>query len=970
MSTEREQSDIRECRDQISLDFADEYYLNIVSANLGINRPPFGFSDKLWRALVKTLALQYKQIRDKFNAALEVLFGPKITQVATLKTAAYGTQTVITLNEVSNLPQLGTLVLDDGLATEETVSYSFIDRYTNEVYLEDELVYDHTASDTDAEGALFFDVSPTTGTTILGLNTKDFPTAGPVTLVIGRGTVNEEVVELTSASDTGIVLSAALTNSHGGQTPTSVRSTLNTAYAAGSFYLELDSSEKFPSAGTVLLGSSSNDFTATGGTTTTAICAAATFTDSRHTGSLVVFEGNVTGGLANQVGLIKSNTATTLTFFTALPFAPVTGDRFKIRPRVYFSRNDYDDSLLYISRDIVDVTLPIATVVELLRDGETVALAPVQVQGVGWNTYQVTPKHVELFLPTALEDIADLRSASYLHTTLDGSPPSTTLSSGVSAGGTTLPLTTTVDLPIVGVVTINLGGGTEENVGYYAHQAVLVAAAAAGAVSLVVLDSSSLPSSGSLQVDIEGTPETVTVSANDIATNTLTISALGTARQVGAVVRFRTVTLATGTLANAHLAAETVDLYQPGSGYLSGDYITWPDTFPGPYVYEATELALSNSGSAKLYEILAGPTRVMVSQPNGKTALEVEDASAFPLTGFPKSILVGDGTGNRETVTLNDVNLKQRAGTTVAVMAAIGSVAIEVASLTGAGTASDFPNVNGYRVLLDRGGADEEVVYVTGTAAGPARLLLASATLRQHDVGENVELLSDVMSVSALGDVHTGIVTQAQRVTRWPSISSSARENAEQVQVLYSEIALVSAAPLPTLGEVIVNFGSVKAKVTDSLSGSHAAGSTVLTLASTTALPIIYPFTVVISPGKYLEETVHVTNNNTGTGQLTITHGTKFTHPSLEPVTFTPGTQEVLEYTSKTATAIRFSTPIVLQSNHQSSEEFMVTNTNSSPVDTGYDFPFRMPPSLEFRLSFILDLIRAAGIKVSIITKR
>ena len=80
MSIISTQNDIAEVRDQMSLDYADGKYLNVVTANLGLQRPPFGFSDAQWRALARAIALQYKQIATKFEAVLSIILGPKVTQ--------------------------------------------------------------------------------------------------------------------------------------------------------------------------------------------------------------------------------------------------------------------------------------------------------------------------------------------------------------------------------------------------------------------------------------------------------------------------------------------------------------------------------------------------------------------------------------------------------------------------------------------------------------------------------------------------------------------------------------------------------------------------------------------------------------------------------------------------------------------------------------------------------------------------
>ena len=102
-------------RDQLSLDHADGSYLNIVTGNLGLVRPVFGFDDTTWRAIGRVLAIQFKQIANKFRDVLREIFGPEITQVTTLASAAAVGDKTVTLNESERLPQHGTLILDQGL---------------------------------------------------------------------------------------------------------------------------------------------------------------------------------------------------------------------------------------------------------------------------------------------------------------------------------------------------------------------------------------------------------------------------------------------------------------------------------------------------------------------------------------------------------------------------------------------------------------------------------------------------------------------------------------------------------------------------------------------------------------------------------------------------------------------------------------------------------------------------------------
>ena len=138
MSFTTNKSAIAEVRDQLSLDFADEEYLNTIGQNLGVNKHLFSFDDDIWRALIKTLAIEYKQVTTKFADVLEILFGPKETVAGTIVVNWDKTQnpwvllpavlvgdTSFFMNDTTHLPQVGTLLFDEGLSTEETPSTAF-----------------------------------------------------------------------------------------------------------------------------------------------------------------------------------------------------------------------------------------------------------------------------------------------------------------------------------------------------------------------------------------------------------------------------------------------------------------------------------------------------------------------------------------------------------------------------------------------------------------------------------------------------------------------------------------------------------------------------------------------------------------------------------------------------------------------------------------------------------------------------
>lgn len=1125
MTCDRNQSQIAEVRDQLSLDYADGQYLNVVGHNLGINRSVFGFGDDEWRAVVKEIALQFKQVRNRFRAVLAILFGPQITEVGTLAQAvAIGDKTIL-VNDSSKFPQIGTIILDEGQATEESLEYCFIDRTNHEIYLANDVtasfVHQLTESD-DAESPVIA-ADPTL--TILSVtNTRDFPTTGfPYTVVLGRGTDNEEVAILTAVDQEAgtVTLSAAITNPHEGLRTTILRSRLALPYISFATYLTLESSRQFPESGVVLVDVKTDEFTAVAGTvnnvtavtgtwsanvhagmfvrfaddtTTVALQGVevgiasntgdtivftaplgtapvagdrftimqppfnatagtvnnvtvnpGTFTIDFQVGNKIIFDGNVTAALKGVEADIIANTDSVLTFAAALGSAPAAGDTFRIAPRIEYSVNDGTNNVLTLPFPVRDLTMPDEAIVEVLRANSTVALAPVKVVGAGWDLYEVTPRELEIYLPIDLQDPGDLRSASYLHGSEISPTPSTTLSLAATAGDASIELTDFSDFPIVGVVAID-PGGANERVGYYkngdqatgtiTHTGATILDAETfvlndginPAVTFEFDNNDSVVQSFTLRkVDITGlTTDNERRDAMITAINgapLLNISAAAVPLTVGQIALTNTVggnagnqtitktvvdagfivagmsggvdrlTIATQTLAGSHLIGATVDLYQPvhTSPLLIGDEASTADTFPGPYVYEiGTAAPTGTVALTTLVDLLPGPTRVTIGSVPFNTALEVENATPFDLVNLPYTIIVGRDTGNRETVTVTDVNLKQRAATTVSAAIVTPGVTnvIEVASLGPGGTdAADFPNATGYRVLIDRGGANEEVCYVLSAVSGaPNFLLLEDNTAKAHAIGETVELLSDVLTVNTLTDTHIGKIPYTQRSTaltgtsphraRFPSYGSAEISNAETVEPNISSLDVASAAGLDvTGGRVILNPANGQVDAEEALTVDLAAGGTVVTVADSTGFPTTYPFVVTLSRGTPREEKALCTNNNTGLGQLTLgsgTYGAQFAHTvaNRSTIDWQPGPLEVIEYDAISGTTLSFSPAIVLQSTHSPGEVVCDSSVDSDPRRDGFDFPLRMPVDIRERIEFLWDLIRAAGVRVTIIDTR
>src|SRR5690349_4412605 len=130
-----DKSAIEEMREQLFLDTADGTRLDVVSGNLGMDRPAVGPPDPDWRALVKAIALQPKAVRNIFYRVMEIILGPAKSRIGCISTSAVDGATKLTLHDSSDLIQVGTIIIDPGLSSEETRTFCFRDIKEGEVLL-------------------------------------------------------------------------------------------------------------------------------------------------------------------------------------------------------------------------------------------------------------------------------------------------------------------------------------------------------------------------------------------------------------------------------------------------------------------------------------------------------------------------------------------------------------------------------------------------------------------------------------------------------------------------------------------------------------------------------------------------------------------------------------------------------------------------------------------------------------------
>lgn len=1032
------QSAISEVRDQLSLDFADGKYLNVISSNLGLQRPPFGFNDATWRALVRVLALQYKQVSTKFEQVLSIVLGPKITQCGALAENAEPGATYAVLVNTDQFPQVGTMVIDAGLITEETVDYTFIDRYTNVVYFASPLVNSHTAVGQVWETGI---VSPVAAAASY-LNVYDasgFKSLGSqYTICIGRGTPYEFSGPITSLNLDARKLGISFPPL-GAPGATAVAG-IQIVQDAGpseinAHYLRMVDVQKLLIENGYLQSAniSSVSFVATGGSTTS-VGVTGPLSVNRYGGFWILFTGNITAALTDAIAYVEDNTATTFTFANTLAAAPVAGDTFSVISNFQYIRASESDNSVLAKRELPDLLrFPLNCQFTVMRPAATVAIAQVQVKGAGWDVIQSDPDRVEILLPD--EMLANnLRSASYIRET--GLLGTTTANAIRNFGDTDISLTNATQLPLIGVM--NHVPSSNRYL-YYNPHTWLTAEAAAGATTLSVVDTSQFLPTGTIDCGAFSVTYTVTDAT------TLTTAPLPAAIQLPQLIRESFIIRLAKGLLNGVGLADTVQFY---ANYDVGDLWNVANVWPGPYVWDFFADTRKNVATAdSSTQVLAGPSVLSVDRLVNATVFEVADASAFP-TAVPYDVAVGENSGNVETLAVQQLSLKSRTYQNTTAVVNIGDTQITLASISGPlGPAHQFPNGGPYRIVIEPFTANQEVLEVISTN-GVNILNLSGAAAALHPIGSRVALLSDLIRVSpAAGDDHTGKVKYTDRFGFYANESQP--ELADTVRPIYTQVtlALGGATFSNTSANALINFGNevLPAKSTlivgasqlgptNLLTANALTGATQIQPTSTAAFPNVFPYFVrlvdgatnetilvtskdatflytgtavvnnyfvgvatvqlaatpitlvdskdfpttgypyVISldygAGPLLEEYLHVTNNNIVTGVLTVSHAPLFFHGAGKTVKFKPGAAETISYTSRVGADLNFSPNLSIQNTHYLMELFAPSVGSSFPRENGFDFPLRLPVTAEDRIRFVIDLVRAAGVEVTFISKR
>jgi len=940
-------SAIREVRDQLFLDRADGEFLSVVTANLGMDRPLFGFaSDEVWRAVVRRLALDYKQVLPVFHDLLEIIFGPQKTAAVVLALDAdVGDEEIFLAEGYAELPQRGTLVLDEGLATEETVDYSFLDPSTGEVTLDTALTNSHVAL-VDYEESLLAADAATAAVSITVEDATLFPdpaTVGNYPILLDAGQKGTR----SGAGDSFAFASpeVTLTDAAGLFTSDLVGKMIRISGATTAANNGLFLISRFISTTQIVWINASGVAEAFPGTWVVenldveevVICSA-------KAGNVLTVSALVNDHLSPRTSALTTpyvlaSPGAMQVFGTDVNEFPGSGGLIVTEdtgaPSEFVRYGDRDDD-----ENMFDLKSPLqnsytTAMITLAIDGATVQMAQVQVKGVAWDVRQTDPNLVDIFLPDVLEENR-LIDASYLHDAV-ANPPAigSTLATTAQIGDTVIELVSGTGFPSSGVLVIDVGG-TPEYISYYRRDqdvADLLSAEPAPVGNTVPIGSTALYVSNvqpfvlaaelgvaTAVIDPSGVPETVTIQSIDAATNKLTLATATTAAHNSVNNVFDVIqpgNQLTGNqhrgpealylmrpLTAVHAAAQTVDLFrvQYGSDELEDGQIFTASLhrYQGPYVWSPADKAprsTDSGGSAivtTLAEDVAGPTSLAVGQRAGHTALEARDASLFRKVGSDyQKVQVGRGLGGRETRTISNIVLqKDVVGLALGAVAAPGATTLTL-------SAAGLPNANGYRLYIDddlTGGGIEEIVIVASVSG--ATVTLATPVVGNHTGLDRVFLLADVLVIDALANDHDGAIPIADNQklvpglfgTDWQSATAPAQSSrVALLEEVRAYIDVTSAALFPSGGGTAqLNMGREvlphESRIDQTTIGPLGASSFAIAGTTVTLTDAGAAFTAA-DVGKLLKVRRATSSGNDGTFIITAQGGTTVSYENASGVT-------------------------------------------------------------------------------------
>lgn len=934
----KNQSAIADAADQLFVDTADGARLNTVTSNLGLDRPLFGFDDDHWRAVARAIMVQPKLVRNIFFRILEICVGPQYDIVGTLAVAASIGDRTIQVVDSSLFVQVGTLILDANLPTEETVKYCFVDRITNTIYIETPLLFAHAVV-SPASDFLRSDVIVGAATLPL-INSSIFPTTGfPYTIIIDKGTLLEETLAVSANNTiTNTLTCSATVFAHKGPKTAFLKQTLqvgdatHTTVLPGQTFIQIEPDELryFPESG---------------------------FVEINHSHGNAEVSQYLENDLTDGILILKTPLKNTHTIF------------------------------------------PTTEPVDLLFPPTPVEIASVVEPGVHWGLFETEPDVIKIFIPPDFRPLLPF-DASWLHP-IARTFTAKTISRNVLTSDTYISINNTTGMNRqAGMIVINSAlnafytlitdqadvAATVKTANLVGDTSIFYTLAPNTSTDFPLISGTLLgyrviinPGGGSQEV-------LIVKSVNEITGQVSFTTALAFVHTIGeSVVLDDQVILpfAIGTAFSSGTSLSEFDVpYGSFPALEDGDNRATPSRdvrlnhFPGPYIYSPGDRGPSAT-TTNLATRIPPQTTVAITQLANRTNIDVIDASLWTSTflTLPATVRVGAGSGFQEDRELVAVTLKGSASTTITGGPySIGTTSFTV-TLSSAFPQSDGAHSAGYYIILDKGGGNEEAVKVFNNNTSLNTFIIETATTKTHNTGETVNLMNDVMTFDNLTKGHAGATVVPLSLGHvFPSVVGSS------ISLLVNALSISSVLGFPASGGFVwLNFGdevlTQRGRIITITNTTH------YTVATHDRLPTTgYPYEMTVGEGLATEEFVYITNNtvifNGVTGlyenSLTFMNPVANSHVIEEYADFIAGDPEVVEYNESDIinNKLKLNTPTTLATRHGLNEHVMFSSAESVSLENGSSYGFKMPPDPSLATRLLFDLVRAAGVRIVIVTHR
>ena len=894
----------------------------------------------------------------------------------------------------NDMPQVGTLILEPGTAAEESVPYKLNKLNEREVVFESALVQNHTLNLVQASHTLSLAVN--NGDTILqfGGITTSFPISD-FTVTLDDSFVNAETVTVgfNDTANQRFILKEPLIYGHAvGTTVVTPRTRIvNTLSRPATTFasilgtaLTVSNAAQFPQVGfpySLRIGEGTvNDEVVIANSVLGNVFTLAVAPVNAHnigeTIRTLPSQAVVIGGIGGSTFLPLNSTAS----------YPV-GTQFSL---LLNRGHDNEEVLSVTTNSLANNTLSGIAQITLFNAypkfnhyaGELVEFITAVVVGIKWTLDQASDDEVTIRVPKASFAPMRLKDASFIHPIYWFVSPRSTLQTATTGDGTEylIKLEDGEKFKSNGLVLrngrINIGPTTPEtrefiNNNYFETTTMR---SIAGQTLLYVSSVDGFPDASSTQtfdimIDRISAALTRTVTSIDRDNNTLTITVAipaGTYNPGLKIELYPTILTLASTpsglpVQGIHPTTDTVTLTQTlyGSGYPLEDGNN-ANNYLGHYIYDPAIDTISLNFST-LNTSIPGPTYLLNPVSGGDTKCIIESGAFLPAPPF--NIRVGEGTGGEEIVT---VTAKAATTSLTGAGLSIGAASIAVTDDT------DFSSLTTPMYVRvgksnNLGAVIVKTISVQDTQIGDTLIYVDTVTglptdrtfLIRISSFEFVEELAIVTSIS-------GTTLYLDRPLRFIHRTLDDVTYIEPVDT--EEILLVNTntTPFTIDASTPVRFNHRSDEAVELLqdsSGTPVTG-TQLTLDVTT------PFVNAHDANELAEVLISQINVVSGVnfpadgGKVILGWGTR--------------NQEIITYQTKSGNNLLFDTPQAFEKPHPKANPVSLGTTFvhlsstatisrvSTPRINGADYALYLSPDPTVVLTYLFDLLRAAGVKVTI----